>query len=210
MRLLITTLFFLLSISGNVLSSEGAVMGCFEQYKMALIEKNGIDAVSVIDQNTTTYYNKILHEAKYGNLDQFTKAPIVDKILILRARTSIEKKLLKSMSGEDFFIYAVNENWVNASTITNTILGEITLDGKKASTKLRGRKGVLPIGFNFYLVKDQWKIDLTSITPTVERGIQNMIKFANLTEVEYLQKIFRPPFPDGLDEKLWIEAPFQG
>ena len=76
----------LLFIMGLCNAQEEDVLACFSNYKRAILNDQGEEALKYIDANTLTYYEGILEKTKTADSIMVDKLPLMDKMMVLIVR----------------------------------------------------------------------------------------------------------------------------
>lgn len=167
-------------------NQETLVKKSFENYRSAILNDRGEEAVSYVDSRTIKYYNDVLHLVKTADSSKIETLSILDKLMVLSIRHRTAKNDILSFDGKTLLIYAIKSGMVGKNSVMNISIGEVTIDGDfaKGQFVVNGQKS--PIPFNFYKEEGQWKIDLTCLFPATTTGFKNMVNGSGQNENVYL------------------------
>ncbi|KIC93530.1 hypothetical protein [Flavihumibacter solisilvae] len=183
------TLFAFLSLSIVTIAQStdaAAVKKAFDNYKSAILNDKGEDAVTYVDSRTLKYYDHILEAAKHVDSSKLNSLPLIDKITILTFRHRASKEEITSMDGKGLFIYAIKNGMVGKNSVANNTIGEVTIDKDFAKGQLVVRGNAVPMYFHFYKEQANWKLDLTSLFPIANMTFKKMIEDSGEEENEFL------------------------
>ncbi|MEQ8353706.1 MAG: hypothetical protein RH862_19675 [Leptospiraceae bacterium] len=184
---LLTTSFLALTIAAQCSAPpEEQVMETFQTYKSAILDKNGELAYEQVDANTRKRYARTLDHALNLSAVKTRELPIVDMMEVLMARHMIEPETLQAMDGKGFFVHAVNEGWIDEQGVRGLEIEIQSVEGTKATTHVKKGEITAPIGFEFNLEDEKWKIDLTSILGMAEKQFQGIIDQSGMSTEELM------------------------
>jgi len=189
-----------LTYSGYAQSKDTkSIQKCFENYKTALINKDGNSAVKCVDQNTLNYYSEMLKQGIYADSSTLASMNILDKMMIFTIRHRIPKELVLKMDVYDFFVYAV-ENGMVGSDVSGFELKKVSISGYDAKSELQVDGKITPFGFAFHKEEKEWKIDLTSVFTFSLAATENLVESYEMADYEfvfYLLEIITGKKPDA-------------
>lgn len=162
------------------------VRNTFEEYKKALLESKGEEALQYVDRRTFQYYDRMLGLAKTASPDRVDALPITDKMLVLSIRNLTTLDQIRSFDGEALFAYAIKIGLVGTKSLENASIGEVTINRNlaKGEVKTNGKKS--PIAFNFYRDRGFWKIDVASIIPATNEALKKMLQENGQDENQFI------------------------
>ncbi|MFK7749820.1 MAG: hypothetical protein AB8B65_15600 [Kordia sp.] len=158
----------------------------FENYKSAILNDKGEEAVKYVDSRTLKYYSEMLEKTKSADSLELNNLALMDKLMVLSIRHQTSKKEILSFDGKELLVYAIKEGMVGKNSVANNSIGDIKIDGTFAKGQLivNGRK--VPIYMHFYKEDDTWKIDLTSIFPPVANAFKKVQEQSGFDANEYI------------------------
>jgi len=185
----ISILFFLIiilsSCSGQKKEAK-LVRESFDNYKYAILNDKGEEAVKYVDSRTISYYSEMLNNTKNGDSLILNSLGLVDKFMVLAIRHRTPKEKILSFNGEDLLVYAVKEGMVGKNSVANNAIGDVEIDGDFAKGQLVSNVEEYPFYFHFYKENGAWKIDLTSSLSFGTLAFKKMIEESGVEENEYL------------------------
>ena len=114
-------------------AEQAAVRAAYDDYIQAVLEKDGGRAATLVDQNTISYYGRMLERALHGDADTVRNISTLDKIIVLTIRHGVSLDLAQQMTAETLFAHAVNEGWIGEQSVVNSELGEIVVRESSAT-----------------------------------------------------------------------------
>ena len=186
-------------------SEEKLVVKTFENYKNAILNDKGEDAVRFVDSRTIKYYSEMLELVKTADSTKIETLSILDKLMVFTIRHRTSKEDILKFNGKSLLIYAIESGMVGKNSVANNSIGEVAINKDFAKGQLISNGQKTPIYFHFYKENKQWKVDLTSIFPISMVAFEQMANESGMGENEYLflllemisgekpeSKIFRP------------------
>lgn len=167
-------------------SPEEQIVETFQTYKSAILDKNGELAYQQVDANTRKRYARTLDRALNLSAARTRELPLIDLMEVLMARHMIESGTLKAMDGKEFFVYAVNEGWIDEKGVRGVEIEVKNVEGTKATTKMKKGGITADVGFDFNLEDGQWRIDLTSILGMAEIQFQGILDQSGMSTEELM------------------------
>lgn len=148
----------------------------FNNYKAAILNDQGEEAVKYLDSRTIKYYGDMLELVKTADSTKVESLSITDKLMVLSIRHRTTRADILSFDGKSLLVYSIKSGMIGKSSVANNAIGGISIDHSfaKAAFIAEGRKS--PFHFHFYKEEGQWKIDLTalfSISTAVFKKIAN-------------------------------------
>jgi hypothetical protein len=126
----ILLLFFLFVISSNgQTGKEALVKQAFDDYKSAILNDKGEDALKYINSRTIKYYTEIIDLVKNADSAQVNSLSLIDKITVFSIRHRATREEILAMGGTDLFVYAIKKGMVGKNSVANNSIGKVTIDG---------------------------------------------------------------------------------
>lgn len=172
------------SCSGQ--KEEALVRKSFDNYKSAVLNDNGEEAVKYVCSRTIEYYSSILLKAKKADSSEVSSLGLMDKLMVFSIRHRATKSEILSFDGEGLLVYAIKEGMVGKNSVANNTVGDVQIDAAFAKGQLldNGQEG--PFYFHFYKEEGIWKIDLTAMFSAGIAAFKTMQEDSGLGENEYL------------------------
>jgi hypothetical protein len=162
------------------------VKKCFENYKSAILNDRGEEAVNYVDSRTIAYYSEMIEKTKSADSAEVDALGIMDKLMVFSMRHRATKEQILSFDGKSALVYAIEEGMVGKESVATASLGVIDVDGNFAKGQFVNDGQKTPIYYHFYKEDGDWKIDLTSIFDIAAMAFRNMQKESGMTENEFL------------------------
>jgi hypothetical protein len=205
MKKLLLTLFiglFFIQVNAQE-KAKKAVRNCFTNYKEAILNDKGQEAVEHLSVKTINYYNNILDLSLHADSNKMEELRLMDKfmVLALRHRTPIDK--LRSFDGRKTLIFAIEKGMIGKNSVARNEIGEVSIDKNKAEAQAIINNQPTPIQFVFYKENDDWKLDLTSIFSISSKGFEQLIKSQDKSENEYLLYLLELTTSIKVSNDIW-------
>ena len=180
----------------DVEQDKEQIKQCFENYKEAILAKDGKKVVQYVDQNTKDYYAQVLEWALTAKREEVENLPLIDRMQVLIMRFKIPAEQLRGMNGEDTLVFAVDNGMVGGRANRLTA-GTVTVDGNSGKMEvLAYRMESAGILFGFNRENGEWKIDLTSILSARKFALELALRISKLTENEFIFESLKGMSPD--------------
>lgn len=158
----------------------------FVNYKSAILNDRGDEAVNYVDSRTIKYYDDILELVKNADSAKVNSLSLIDKLMVFSIRHRTLKEDILSLDGRKLLIYAIKNGMVGKNSVANNSIGNIIVDNTFAKGQFIVNGQAVPFYFHFYKEDEQWKIDLTSLFSASTIAFKNMIKESGQSDNEYL------------------------
>ncbi len=185
-------------------TEEQNVKKTFEDYKSAILNDKGEQAVEQVDTKTITYYGDILEKVKTADSLQIDKFSLMDKLMILVIRHRISKEEIMTTNGKQLLVTAIKMGMVGKSSVINNEVGVVKVNGQFASGELLVRGQKTPLAFEFHKENGAWKLDLTAIFPAGEAAFRQMVKQSGEPENEYLLSLIELTTGKEPGQEVWV------
>ena len=182
---------------------EKLVRKSFENYKSAILNDKGEEAVQYVDSRTVTYYSEILTKTKNADSIEVNELGLMDKLMVFSIRHRATKSKILSFDGKGLLVYAIKEGMVGKNSVANNTVGDVEVDGTFAKGQLIANGQKAPFYFHFYKEEDVWKIDLTSIFTIGTAAFKKMQEESGLKENEYLFSLLEMLTGRKPDSEIW-------
>jgi hypothetical protein len=200
------TLIYIVFLASNCLlaqtSERDKVNACFQEYKSAILEDRGKNAAEVVSKATIEYYMGMLDIALNADSATVDQLGITDKVTVFTIRHKIPKSDVVDLDGKGFFIYAINTGIVGKSTVINTDIGEVKVDGNFATGQLVASGQESPMFFQFQK-EDGWKLDITSLFPASNTVLNQMVANSGMNQNDFLFQIMQSLTGRYPDSSIW-------
>ena len=167
-------------------NEDKAVRNSFDNYKNAILNDNGAEAVKHVSERTIRYYDAILDHVKNSDSAKVDSLSILDKLMVFSLRHRSTRNEILTFNGRSLFVYAIKSGMVGKNSVANLTIGEVTIDNNTAKGQIESHGNKSPMSFDFYKEGEGWKVDLTSIFPMSVSAFQKMAENAGETENQFL------------------------
>jgi len=180
---------FLLSCENN--KEEERINESFNNYKNAVINDNGKDAVKYVDTRTIKYYSRLLELTKTADSIQIEKSTIIEKFFVLAVRHTTPKDSIYKFTGKTLFSYAIEKGMTGKDGAIQLYINQIDIDNNFAIVKLKSKNAKSDPGINLHYYKENgvWKADWTSFFILGNVAFKNLIKSSGQEENEFIMNV---------------------
>ncbi len=179
------------------------VIQCFENYKKAILQGQGSEAIKYVDKTTVDYYGTELNLALSGDSATIDQLSLIDKLTVFIARHKMDPAVLKKMNGRDFFIYAVDKGMIGKNSVATTEVVNVSVDGNSASGQMSANGVKTPLAFNFKKEDNQWRVDLTSIFPQTNLALRKALTQQGMSDNDFIFKTLENLTGRAVTGKIW-------
>lgn len=165
---------------------EKLVRKAFDNYKSAILNNKGDEAVKYVDSRTIQYYGDILDLVKNADSTQVTSLSLLDKLMVFSIRHRTEKKDILSFDGRGLLVFAIKSGMVGKNSVANNGIGEVTIDKNFAKGEFISLGEKAPFYFHFYKEEGEWKLDLTALFLVSRAAFQKMVQDSGQQEDEFI------------------------
>ena len=181
---------FLFTITFNFCTAqqkeEKLVRKSFENYKSAILNDKGDEAVKYVDSKTIQYYSEILDKTKNADSTDVNSLGLMDKLMVFSIRHRATKDEIMTLDGKGLLVYAIKKGMVGKNSVANVSIGDVKIEGTFAKGQFIANGQKAPFYFHFHKEDDMWKIDLTSIFPIGTAAFRKMQEDSGQEENVYL------------------------
>jgi len=191
MRIAIIIFLSLASVSCENISEEEIIKESFNNYKNAIINDNGKEAVKYVDSRTIKYYSRLLELTKTADSIQLEKSTIIEKFFVLGVRHTTPKDSIYKFTGETLFSYAIEKGFTGKDGAIQLYINQIDLDNNFAIVELKSKNATSDPGINIHYYKENgvWKADWTSFFIMVNVAFKKLIKSSGQEENVFIMNV---------------------
>jgi hypothetical protein len=179
------------------------VRASFQAYKQAILARDGATALSHVDKKTLQYYERMRDAALTANRGTVQAMSTVDKLMVLMLRARIPAAQLQQMSPEELFRHAVNQGWIGRESVEGNEVGDVEVSGDTATAVHVSRGQTSSFKWVFHKEDDAWKIDLTSMMPTADWAMKQVIQQSGMPEDQVLLQLLQATTGMPASDALW-------
>jgi hypothetical protein len=202
-----TTLLFLLVLSISAFTQKSevkAVKASFDNYKQAILNDKGEEAVQYVDSRTINYYGDVLEKVRSADSATVNRLDLLDKVMVFSVRHRATKEDILSFDGKGLLVYAIKSGMVGKNSVVNSSIGDVTVEGTFAKGQYVSNGQKAPFNFDFYKEDNAWKVDLTSIFSTTNIAFRKLVEESGQTENEFLFSILERLTGRRPGDEIWI------
>lgn len=184
--------------------NESSIREAFEQYRTALINKDGESALGIIYSLHVEWYEQLLTDALNLEYSELNSLELIQKFLILRLRHEFSQEELQSLKGEDVIIISVERGWLGLANIEQLEISEIDvgLSPGDAFVTFEG----LPPSAGILFIREggrHWKVSLYHFQRQGNEELEQLIKESRLPEDEYFSSLLEFLSDKQVDERIF-------
>jgi len=176
---------------------------CFDQYKQAILNQKGEEAVHRVDSSTLRYYALMKDAALNAKEQEVRNMTIVDKLNVLGFRHRIGIGQLQRLSEQELFVFLVDQGWIGREGVADGGLGQISISGNTAEGEFLSRGQKTPLKFSFVKEDGMWRLDLTAQLPMVSQGMKAAISKLGVTEDEFIANMLEIISGKPVTKDIW-------
>lgn len=184
-------------------TSENEVKATFSNYKSAILNQKGEEAVNWVDSRTLKYYGDMLEVSKKADSLELDKLSILDKMMVLAIKHRTPTTDILSFDGKQMLAYAVKNGMVGKNSVANTEIGEIKIEGDFAQGQMINNGNEAPFYFHFYKENDSWKLDLTSLFSISAVTLNKVVADSGQPENEFIMYILEMVSGKKVSNAVW-------
>ena len=132
----------------------------FDAYTKAALARDGATASSLVASPVLEFYDQARDAALTGTAAQVRRLPVSQQLTVYSMRGELDPAVLRRSSPEELVEAAVDKGLVGEQGIRNLELGDVDVDGDRASAEVAAGGRTAPFRFMFLREGGQWKIDL--------------------------------------------------
>lgn len=180
-----------------------AIEACFTQYKVAILNNNGQEAIKYIDKTTVDYYAEMVECAKTIKSTELQKLSFLDKLMVLSLRHRATAEQLNSFTGESVLVWAVEQGMIGKESVQNITIGKVDIEGLNAKGQFVNLGQATPFYYEFNKENDAWKIDLTSIFKVSEKALLQAARMQGMNSQEFIYYMLEMVTGEEVDPNIW-------
>ncbi|MFZ4455701.1 MAG: hypothetical protein ACOYOT_05715 [Bacteroidales bacterium] len=184
-------------------SEEQLVKESYENYKAALLNDKGDEAIKYVDSNTIKYYTDILNFTKKLDSTNIEILSIFDKVMILTIRQTISKEDILKFDGKSLLVYGIKSGMVEKNSFVNNSIGEVIIEDGVAKGQLISNGKKTSIFLHFSKEAGTWKVDLTSLFSMFENALKKSAKESGQEENKFIFSLFEMAYGKKPDSSIW-------
>ena len=182
---------------------EKLVRQSFNNYKSAILNDKGEEAVKFVDSRTIKYYSDILDLIKNADSTKVETLSILNKLMIFSIRHLTSREDILSFDGKSLLVYAIKNGMVGKNSVASNSIGYVTIDNSFAKGQFITNGQKTPFDFHFYKEENQWRIDITSLFTISITALKKIVDDSGLNENEYLFSLLEMMTGNKPNNEIW-------
>ncbi len=187
----------------DVPSPGNEVVEVFNSYRLALLDKDGAKAVSLVDAATIALYEKDRLLALTGTKEELLQLPMMKLMQVLMYRQRMSAEELKTMDGASIFHHGIEQGWIAADTVKNlsTHSSTVILNQAKVGISVNGR----PSGYSYSFNREggQWKFNPVGVMDIVQKSLATLAEQQGLSETDFVCQVVEFVTNQPVTEETW-------
>jgi hypothetical protein len=179
------------------------VRKAFDDYKSAILNDKGNDAVKLVDSKTIKYYNDVLDWVKNADSAKVESFSLLNKLMVFTVRHRASKKDILAFDGKSLLEYAIESGMVGKNSVANTTIGEVEIDRNFAKGQFVANGVKAPFNVHFNKEDGQWKIDLTSLFAVSTVAFEKMAADSGKNENDFLFDLLEMVTGEKPGQEIW-------
>ena len=139
------------------------IRACFDNYFAALKAGDGEMAATLVDNNTLQHFERMLDLARNADSTTVSGMDAMDQMTVLSMRMQVPAAELQTLDARGAVARSVSKGMMADGGPEGLGLGDVTVEGDKATAPLKMYGFPTPAKFSFQREDGQWHIDLTSL-----------------------------------------------
>jgi hypothetical protein len=149
------------------------------------------------------YYDRLRSLALTAPESEVRGLPLLDRLGVLRLRHTFPPASLRSSSGTDLLVLAVNEGFIGKESVENAGLGSIQVTGGEARAAVLVSGKATTASFRFVREKDTWRLDLMPLLEEGNRMFEAQLRRAGAAEDDLLLLVLEQLSGRRPDASIW-------
>jgi hypothetical protein len=184
-------------------SEENLIREIFDNYKSAIINGNGEEAVKYMDSRTIKYYSDILEHVKTSDSAAVENLNVLDKITVLSIRHRAPREDILNFDGKALVIFAFNSGMIGKNSVEKYSISSVAIDSSFAKAHFMANGNPTPFYFHFHKEEGKWKIDLNSLYPISEKTFKRIAEDSKQNGNGCLLSLIGIMTGEMPDNKVW-------
>ncbi len=181
------------------------VKQAFQNYKNALLNQDGEEAVRHVSSDTVAFYGKTKNRALNMPENKLKQQEPYEKLMVLMMRLKMSASELSDMEDRDVFAYAVDNGWIGKKGVRNTTLQNVKISNDQAtvSATRKSRRRTRKAEFDFVRENGAWKYTLMPKIEDLNKGMRKAIQKNNVDENTYLTGVIQKSTGEKPEPEIW-------
>lgn len=159
----------------------------FEVYRSSVLQEDGARFARILAQPTLDHYEVLRDLALSASKKGLMRESLGNQIYALFLRKVSKPDDLIHLDGEAIASILVEKGAISEGGVEGVRLGEVTFSDSLATVRaIVG--GQSAFSYTFRLEKDEWKIDLVTLSEGAEIAFRQQMEQSGLSEEEYVLK----------------------
>ena len=201
---LITVVILVLAVSScGKVDETPDIQACFEQYKSAILDKDGPTASTLVTQSTINLYGEYRMLALFSDKQEIAARPISDRLSVAMLRHMMDMNYLEQLTAQQLFMYGVSEGWVGSSEFSYITMGELQIEDNRAtcSALINGTKS--PESLSFEKTDTGWKMNLIPLMASVNSTLRQVAVMQGISEDQLIINALEELSGKKVNPKIW-------
>ena len=180
------------------------IIQCFTNYKSAILNDRGTEAVRYSDKNTIDYYAQVLQWVLTASREEGERLSILDKMQVLIMRLRVPAEQLRTMTAEELLVYSIDQGMVGKNGAATLDPGTVTVDGNFGKMTILSNQKDTGMSYHYNKENGEWKMDLTAVFPQTRVALEAMAKQNDMSENSFIFTLIGTTSPIQPTDDLWV------
>ena len=179
------------------------VQKCFDNYKSAILKKDGSSSTKFVTLDTLKEYEKYLEWCRHASKKDLNALSFINRFQVLLIKHRVPKEKILALNGKSLFEYAVNNDWIGKDAVIKTEIDNINISsGRAVADVIIGGKNTSS-QYHFLFENRQWKYDLVQLLKTSNILMVQMAQKKGLEENKFIFLIAESLSGEKVQESIW-------
>jgi hypothetical protein len=180
-----------------------AVQAAWDEFKEASLSSKGDNAANRVTNQTHDYYVEIRDAAITATREQLQGMSLARQVTVLGMRVRVPPSELRTMSGRDLFVHAVDKGWIGKNSASDEGITNIQVTGDHAHAN--ATKAGLTAEHLIHFIKEDntWRFDMMPMMKLANIAFDAMQKESGLNEEEFVSWLIENVTSKRLSEAGW-------
>ncbi|MDX9852179.1 MAG: hypothetical protein RBS81_00130 [Tenuifilaceae bacterium] len=179
------------------------ILETFLEYKKAVVDRRGVDALPYIDNSTVDYYQLTVERACNINSNELRKLSLIDKLLIITIRHKFRASEIKKLTGESLLVWAIDNGFISSAFVKDAGIQGIKINSDSAIANFTYMGHKLPNTCHFIKEDKIWKMKLTALFEYSDKSLKQIANSKNITHREFIFDMLRKTSDTEVNPEIW-------
>lgn len=183
-------------------ADRAAVKAVLNQYRDAVVAKNGEAVYKLLDGKTISWYEDTIKDAVSLPKADLAKRDFLGKLTILRLRHEMTRPELEKKTGKDVIVDGVKNGWIGGSFADMIVIQSVGKN-KDGVTYVTLQQNPKVPAFYFANEDGKWKLALSNGFGIAQKGFEQIQAKSGLSADDFLCKMLEDATRKKVDRKIF-------